>query len=149
MPLSVCGWDVVMRDIRWSTSVWKCPGTPRESGELIRATCWDEAQQLELPLGHSKTDTIASTHQWPRIVFFVFFTDFASSLLFAPHSLGTAKSIVQKAPQDGWEFVGVYKSLPRLRLLRALFLPWGFPPRCGIDGILKMLAARCPWDRDS
>lgn len=27
------------------------------------------------------------------------------------------------------------------------FQLWGFPPCCGIDGILKMLAARCPKNR--
>lgn len=63
--LSVCDWDMVMRNIRCGASMWKCLKTPRDLRELITANYRDEAQQLELPRCHSKTGSAPLAHQWP------------------------------------------------------------------------------------
>lgn len=133
----VCGWDVVMRDIRRSAIVWKCPGTPTESKEMIRATCWDETQQQEV---HSLQVTC-----W--------FLSILRSLSSSSPSFWTLsywKCKIDSSESSAkcvWEFV--YTSPPRPRLLRLFFLSVGFPPLLVVNGILKMLATRCRLDWDS
>ena len=148
--LSVCDWDMVMRNIRCGASMWKCLKTPRDLRELITANYRNEAQQLELPKCHSKTGSAPLAHQWPPG-----FTGTETSSVLAPHpsflwlhDSWQGQIYTSEKLQDYWELVGINISWPRHRLLRLLFQLWGFPPCCGIVGILKMLAARCLKDKE-
>lgn len=109
----VCGWDVAMRDIRRSAIVWKCPGTPRESKELIRATCWDEKRQQQ--------EVHVCT--WPAGFYQFCFLSPPLPHPCGPSPTARATSIVQKVLQRVfWELV-----CPGSDSWGCFFLLWDFP----------------------